>query len=31
MAIEIEDRGGMHSLLRFRSPMRPEIFDPAVE
>lgn len=31
MAIEIEDTEGMHSLLRFRSPMRPEIFDPAVE
>lgn len=31
MAIEIEDVEGMHSFLRFRSPMRPEIFDPAVE
>lgn len=31
MAIEIEDVDGMHSLLRFCSPMRPEILDPAVE
>ena len=31
MAIEIEDVEGMHSFLRFRSPMRAEIFDPAVE
>lgn len=31
MGIEIEDVKGMHSFLRFRSPMRPEIFDPAVE
>lgn len=31
MAIEIEDNEGMHSFLRFRWPMRPEIFDPAVE
>jgi Family of unknown function (DUF5335) len=31
MAIEIGDVQGMHSFLRFRSPMRPEISDPAVE
>ncbi|HEX6642832.1 MAG TPA: DUF5335 family protein [Thermoanaerobaculia bacterium] len=31
MAIEIEDVAGMRSFVRFRSPMRPEIFDPAVE
>lgn len=31
MAIEIEDADGMHSFLRFRSPMRPELLDPAVE
>ena len=31
IAIEIEANGGLHSLVRFQSPMRPEIFDPAVE
>lgn len=31
MAIEIKDDKGMHSLVQFRSPIRPEIFDPAVE
>lgn len=31
MAIEIEDDGGMRSLVRFRSPVRPKILDPAVE
>jgi Family of unknown function (DUF5335) len=31
IAIEIEDGGGMYSLVRFCSPVRPEILDPAVE
>lgn len=31
MAVEIEANGGVHSLVRFLSPTRPEIFDPAVE
>ena len=31
MAIELEEKEGTNTLLRFRSPMRPEIFDPAVE
>jgi hypothetical protein len=31
IAVEIEDAEGLHSLVRFRSPMRPEILDPAVE
>jgi hypothetical protein len=31
MAVEIEANGGLHSLVRFRSPMRPEIFNAAVE
>lgn len=31
MAIEIEGDEGMHSLVQFRSPARPEIFHPAVE
>ena len=31
MAVEIEEREGAHTLLHFRSPARPEIFDPAVE
>lgn len=31
MAIEIQCGGGMHSLVQFCSPARPEIFDPAVE
>ena len=31
MAVEIEEREGAHTLLHFRSPARPEMFDPAVE
>jgi len=31
MAIEVEDEEGMHSLIQFHSPVRPVIFDPAVE
>lgn len=31
MAIEIEEREGTHTLLHFRSPMRPELLDAAVE
>ena len=31
MAVEIEESEGTHTLLHFRSPMRPELFDPAVE
>lgn len=31
VAIEIEDDKGVNSFVRFRSPMRPEIFDAAVE
>jgi len=31
MAVEIEEREGTHTLLHFRSPARPEMFDPAVE
>ena len=31
IAVEIEDIEGIHSLVRFRSPMRPDILDPAVE
>jgi hypothetical protein len=31
IAIEIEDDGGMYSVVRFRSPVRPEVFDAAVE
>ena len=31
MAVEIEANGGVHSLVRFLSPMRAELFDPAVE
>jgi hypothetical protein len=31
MAVEIEESEGTHTLLRFRSPARPELFDPAVE
>ena len=31
MAVEIEENEGTHTLLHFRSPARPELFDPAVE
>ena len=31
IAVEIEDRGGVQNLVRFLSPARAEIFDPAVE
>lgn len=31
MAVEIEELEGTHTLVHFRSPSRPEIFDPAVE
>ena len=31
MAVEIEESEGTHTLLHFRSPARPELFDPAVE
>jgi hypothetical protein len=31
MAVELEEREGTSTLVHFRSPMRPEIFDPAVE
>ena len=31
MAVEIEESGGTHTLVHFRSPARPELFDPAVE
>lgn len=31
MAVEIEAAGGMHSLVRFRSPLRPDVLDAAVE
>jgi hypothetical protein len=31
MAVEIEEREGTHTLLHFRSPVRPELLDPAVE
>ena len=31
MAVEIEENEGTHTLLHFRSPARPEMFDPAVE
>lgn len=31
IAVEIQGDGGMHSSVQFRSPARPEIFDPAVE
>jgi hypothetical protein len=31
MAVEIEENSGTHTLLSFRSPARPELFDPAVE
>lgn len=31
VAVEIEDNGGVQHLVRFASPSRAEIFDPAVE
>lgn len=31
LAVEIEAYGGFHSLVRFRSPMRPELLNAAVE
>jgi hypothetical protein len=31
IAVEIEDTEGLHSLVRFRSPMRPDSLDPGVE
>ena len=31
IAVEIEANGGLHSLVRFLSPMRPETLDAAVE
>jgi hypothetical protein len=31
MAVEIEESEGTHTLLHFRSPSRPDVFDPAVE
>ncbi|HET8798699.1 MAG TPA: DUF5335 family protein [Thermoanaerobaculia bacterium] len=31
MAVEIEEQEGTHTLLHFRSPARPELFDAAVE
>ena len=31
MAVEVEETEGTSTLVHFRSPMRPEIFDPAVE
>jgi hypothetical protein len=31
MAVEIEEKEGTHTLVHFRSPTRPELFDPAVE
>ena len=31
MAVEIEENEGTYTLLSFRSPARPELFDPAVE
>lgn len=31
VAVEIEEDGGTNTLLHFRSPARPELFDPAVE
>jgi hypothetical protein len=31
VAVEVEESGGTNTLLHFRSPARPEIFDPAVE
>jgi hypothetical protein len=31
IAVEIEDVDGVHSLLRFRSPVRADLLDPVVE
>jgi len=31
MALELEEKQGTSTLVHFRWPMRPEIFDPAVE
>lgn len=31
IAVEIEDSGGVQNLVRFLSPARAEVFDPAVE
>ena len=31
MAVEIGENEGTYTLLHFRSPARPELFDPAVE
>ena len=31
VAVEIEEQGGMHALLHFRSPARPDALDAGVE